>query len=425
MTETSYIALIACLSLAALIGWWMAIRAKNSCDRAVNKLQEREREYETLSMVAEKTADGVLICSPDGTMEWANENFFTLAGYTSMEDLLSRDRSITKLQQISTFPDINEAFESFQRDGISCQYDSYHVTRSGSLVWTSGTLTPVYRNNELYKVVAVYSDITDRKKVEDELRKYSKNVTDSIQYAKQIQEQLLPKQETLDEHMPDNFVVHIPKDIVSGDFRWFAKVNDHLIFATGDCTGHGVPGAFMSLMGNEYLHQIVNSSYITRPDQALLMLDKMVSRSLSQTDSSAAMKDGMDIALCAINLNNNLCQFAGVMNPLYLIRKGDLMIFDPVNESIGGYRDGSKDFISHEITLIPGDQLYMFTDGFLDQFGGPKNRKIGRTRFRELLLSLADKPMKTQGEEIEAYFNNWKGDQKQLDDVMVVGFRVH
>lgn len=151
----------------------------------------------------------------------------------------------------------------------------------------------------------------------------------------------------------------------------------------------------------------------------------MVSRSLSQTDSSAAMKDGMDIALCAINLNNNLCQFAGVMNPLYLIRKGDLMILDPVNESIGGYRDGSKDFISHEITLIPGDQLYMFTDGFLDQFGGPKNRKIGRTRFRELLLSLADKPMKTQGEEIEAYFNNWKGDQKQLDDVMVVGFRVH
>jgi two-component system, sensor histidine kinase LadS len=271
------------------------------------------------------------------------------------------------------------------------------------------------------------------------IEKINTEITDSINYAKYIQSSILPKTDQLDSNLGEHFVLYKPKDIVSGDFYWISNTDDKTIIAAVDCTGHGVPGAFMSMLGIALLNEIVNKEYITHPGVILRRLRKEVIRSLQQKGETGEQKDGMDIALCSIDLVNMKLQFAGANNPLYLIRNSNLENVGVLRYELSGddrlyeikgdfmpigIHDRMDDFRLHEIEIYKGDSFYIFTDGFPDQFGGPDCKKFGYRQFRELLLKSYSKPMPNQKTSLEEAFNEWRGTNSQIDDILVIGFRI-
>jgi PAS domain S-box-containing protein len=404
-------------------------RSKRKLEETVRlrtrEINEQKKELQKLSMAASKMTDGVVIANKNGKVEWLNDSFIRMSGYTK-EAFEENYKDFETLGDYSTNPDMSNIIRQFN-DGKQdpASFDSQHDTENGDAMWTRGMLTPIYDNKgTLDKIIAVYTDITERKGIEKAIAQSNKDITDSIKYAKQIQEAILPSKRILFGHFPDSFVFYKPRDIVSGDFYWFSKVGDVLVMAAADCTGHGVPGAFMSMIGNEFLHQIVNNSYITGPDQALKNLDQKINRALHQGEGDKGSKDGMDIALCAIHLKTHFCQFAGAFNPLYHIRDGELIEYEATKESIGGYKEEEKSFIAHEFTLQKGDTVYLFSDGFIDQFGGKRNKKYMRRRFKELLLGMQDLDMIAQREKLEEEHTKWRGDNKQVDDMLIIGLRI-
>ena len=264
-------------------------------------------------------------------------------------------------------------------------------------------------------------------------------IKDSINYAKYIQSAILTQKEMLDEYFREYFILLMPRDIVSGDFYWGTSVEGLTIIAAVDCTGHGVPGAFMSMLGSSLLNEIVNKEYITHPGVILRRLRKEVIRSLHQKGHTGELKDGMDIALCVIDFEKMKLQFSGANNPLYLIRNKscpNLNIGNPTASElhtlyeIRGDRmpisihDAMNDFKVNEIDLEPGDMLYLFSDGYADQFGGQAEKKLTYRTFRNILLDNAGFPMEEQKMNLEKAFSEWKGNNNQVDDVLIVGIRV-
>lgn len=388
------------------------------------ELNKQKEELEKLSLVASKMNDGVIICNADGKIEYINNSFYNMAGYSEEEFKQSVYGKAQFLQQLSSYKDIDKIITEFKIKNTPVIYESSHITASGKKMWTRGALTPVYNEkNELVKIVAVYADITEKINFEMALEQKNKDFTDSVIYAKRIQEAILPSPSELYNAYNNSFLLYKPRDIVSGDFYWFGKVNDIFVWAVADCTGHGVPGAFMSLIGNEFLHQIINNSFVSGPDQALFLLDKQITRALHQSGNDKETKDGMDIGLCVMH-KNNFCQFAGAHIPLYLVRNNQITEFEGQKESIGGFKYFTKDFYSHEFTLQKGDCLYMTTDGYLDQFGGEQGKKFMKKRFKQLMLSINKLPMNEQKKIMEQEIETWQGHRKQTDDILVVGIKI-
>lgn len=262
--------------------------------------------------------------------------------------------------------------------------------------------------------------------VHAELSERNKDVMDSIKYAKKIQSSILPPKETLHNEFKESFVLYKPRDIVSGDFYWYEKIGDYFVMACADCTGHGVPGAFMSMIGATLLNKIVEQENIEHCKDALNELDKEIVKTLQQTASSEiqTVMDGMDIALIAVNTKNMECHYAGAYRPLYLIRNNELLIYKATRQSIGGGFNKHESFIGKNITIQSGDMLYMFTDGVTDQFGGEKNKKYKTERLKQYLLNICDQPMEKQSKLIEKEFETWKGDNEQIDDVLITGIKI-
>ncbi|HWY12409.1 MAG TPA: SpoIIE family protein phosphatase [Bacteroidia bacterium] len=250
----------------------------------------------------------------------------------------------------------------------------------------------------------------------------NKDITDSITYAKRIQEAILPSKEVKYKLFPEAFVLFQPRDIVSGDFYWFSEKNSKKIIAAADCTGHGVPGAFMSMIGNAFLNEIVNSNGITSPDQILNLLREQVITSLKQNDSDN--KDGMDIALLSFDEKNNTVEFAGSNNPLWHIRNGVLMEIKADKQPIGLYKGDAKNFTNHKVELQKGDTLYIFTDGYADQFGGPKGKKFKYKQLQDILISSQKLSMQEQENLLVNNISEWKGAFEQVDDILIIGIRV-
>ncbi|MBL7890148.1 MAG: SpoIIE family protein phosphatase [Bacteroidia bacterium] len=257
-----------------------------------------------------------------------------------------------------------------------------------------------------------------------ELAQKNKDITSSIQYAKRIQLAILPPLEQIYKHFPESFVVYKPKDIVSGDFYWFGVKNGKKIIASVDCTGHGVPGAFMSMIGHNLLNQIISENGITEPDFILNALHQGVQAALKQGTNVVDTSDGMDVALCSIDTKTNEVKYAGAYRPLYIVNGQEFKKIDADKNPIGGSQlDPDRKFTCHTIQLKKGDTLYMSSDGYADQFGGEKGKKFMVKRFNELLLSIQDKNMQTQANELEQTFNQWKGSYQQVDDILVIGIR--
>jgi serine phosphatase RsbU (regulator of sigma subunit) len=266
-------------------------------------------------------------------------------------------------------------------------------------------------------------DITEMKRAEEIIKEKNKDITDSINYARKIQQAILPPDEILKKAYPDSFVLYKPKDIISGDFYWYQDTGDYLLLACADCTGHGVPGALMSMIGSNFITHIVNEKEITSPDLALAELDKRVRIALRQ-DIETDSKDGMDIALCAFQKEKRILHYAGANRPIILVRNGKLTEYAPSKFPIGGQSGIEKKFVDNKIQLEAGDRIYLSTDGYADQFGGPKGKKLMKKNFYELLVKIHTQPMQEQKNTLLETIEEWRGELEQVDDILVIGFYI-
>jgi serine phosphatase RsbU (regulator of sigma subunit) len=263
--------------------------------------------------------------------------------------------------------------------------------------------------------------LAQREKLEELLN----DVQDSIRAVEEIQKFLLPSLETIQEYLPESFILNKPKDVVSGDFYWFGVKDNKVILATVDCVGHGVAGAFMSVNGHHLLNQAIVSSDKLIASEILDKLHNGLIEVLHLKSDENSNSVGMDVGLCIIDYKSDRIQFAGANNPLYLIRNGNLTEIKGNKFQIGSnIKNRSGKFTNHEFEVVKGDIIYLFSDGYADQIGGSGgNEKFMYPRFRELLMRISNEQMRNQEKILDNSINEWKGNQSQLDDILVIGFK--
>lgn len=303
-----------------------------------------------------------------------------------------------------------------------------------------------FREKRLIKEKKILEDKVEERTQEvvqqsKELERKNKDIIDSITYAKRIQDAILPSNDAFTKALSQTFILFNPKDIVSGDFYWLAAKGDKTLFAAVDCTGHGVPGAFMSIVGHNLLDKIVGEYGITEPAQILNELNKGVAATLKNEVGAEGIRDGMDIALCCFDKKKKTLEYAGAYNPLYILSGTDLsndnikvttennngLKLHEVKANrfpIGNYSEETKEFTNHHIQLNSGDTVYLFSDGYADQFGGENGKKYRYKRFKELLLSINHLSMEDQKKKLEKDFTDWMGNHEQIDDVIIIGSRL-
>jgi PAS domain S-box-containing protein len=283
---------------------------------------------------------------------------------------------------------------------------------------------PEYNDNELETILFVGHDITEAKRIELEIQEKNKKIEDSINYAQRIQSSILPDNKVIREYFPKSFIFYKPRDVVSGDFPWFFHHGDDIYIAAVDCTGHGVPGAMLSFIGYFLLNNIVDNDKVLNAGEICDLLHYGVRATLKQDREDASGRDGMDIALCKINIKKHELHYAGAHRSLYLLRKGELSEFKGDRKSIGGIPIGKKaeePFTNHTINIISGDRIFFFSDGLADQLGGPENKKYSPARIRLLILENANNTMSACYEVFVQDFEQWMGNRKQIDDVLLIG----
>jgi serine phosphatase RsbU (regulator of sigma subunit) len=252
----------------------------------------------------------------------------------------------------------------------------------------------------------------------------SKEISDSINYAKHIQDTILPDPAYLKTLFRESFILFKPRNVVSGDFYWFTKRGNKILIAAADCTGHGVPGAFMSMISVDKLNQAILNMDITRPSEILSFVNMGMKVTLKQDLSDARNRDGMDIGLAMIDPVAMKLDFAGANRPLWIVRQGELLEFAPTKSAIGGTTSNSQLFADTEVVLKPGDLVYLFSDGYADQFGGDKGKKMMTRNFKKLVSTLAEKSMEEQLKVLEDAHQEWRGRFEQVDDILIIGVKI-
>ena len=285
---------------------------------------------------------------------------------------------------------------------------------------------------EANKELKQLNEITNRqnhelKELNEITNQQKEEIISSIQYAKKIQSAVLPPETYITELLNENFIFYKPKEIVSGDFYWVRQVKHYIIVVAADCTGHGVPAAFMSMLGISYLNEIVQRREVTQANQVLNELRKEIKQSLRQTGKREESRDGIDIALCIIDTKTNRMQYSGAYSPLYVISNNNgesvLKEFKADLMPVGVHFSIDKSFTNHEIQLEIGDTIYISTDGFTDQVGGTDHARFGSKNFKKLLTDIHDRPMYEQKEILDQTLNKWMGEHPQRDDILVIGAR--
>jgi serine phosphatase RsbU (regulator of sigma subunit) len=264
-------------------------------------------------------------------------------------------------------------------------------------------------------------ELIEVQKVELELK--DRNITDSLIYAQRIQEALLPSESYFRKHFADSFILFKPKNIVSGDFYWIGEKGEKIFVVAADCTGHGVPGALMSMIGLKIIEKTINEDNIEIPSKILAVMNRGLEKTFSREKNiGTIIRDGMDIGLCIIDRKRKKVDYAGAFLPLYLIRDGNLIeiIADKI---IIGMNPGGLPYTDHEIDLLDDDIFYIFSDGYVDQFGGNENKKFMYRRFRYLLTTIHHFPVNDQKAILDENIKTWMGSNEQVDDMMVIGFR--
>ena len=252
----------------------------------------------------------------------------------------------------------------------------------------------------------------------------NKEIIDSIQYARRIQEASLPSLQEIRRVLPKSFVYYSPKDIISGDFYWVTEIAGKVFVATADCTGHGVPGALLSIFGVSHLKEIVEKKRVFNPDEILGELRTAVISNLSKTASGETIKDGMDMSVYVIDKLSMKLSFSGANNGLFIVRKGSIIELKPNKQPVGYGPQTNKPFTQEHVSLVAGDLIISYTDGYADQFGGPKGKKFKVKNFKALLLKLEKMPDQTAMGKLRQVFDAWKGGLEQVDDVCIIGVRI-
>jgi serine phosphatase RsbU (regulator of sigma subunit) len=270
-------------------------------------------------------------------------------------------------------------------------------------------------NRKNNKILKAQNEIIEEK---------NKNITDSINYAKRLQTAILPPKDFVKSILPDYFILYQPKDIVSGDFYWVSHHENKIMVAAVDCTGHGVPGALLSIVGHNAINQTVNELGIIQPAKVLDSMNTIIKKILHQ-DKGSDIRDGMDMALCTFDKTTNTLEYAGANNPVFLLSEGKLNVIKGSKLTVGSMEeDKTEPPVNHSVQLKKGDCFYIFSDGYVDQFGGKDNKKFKTNRFQELLISINTQSMPEQEKSISNAFKNWKGNYEQVDDVLIIGVRV-
>lgn len=270
--------------------------------------------------------------------------------------------------------------------------------------------------------IVIYRGYLQNKRAKKIIETKNKDITESIQYASLIQIAMLPSEEDIKRVFSQAFILYKPKDIVCGDFYWISEKEDKIFFTVADCTGHGVPGALMSMIGIFALNEIVHEKGITKPAEILNELRKKIIHSLKQRGVVGERQDGMDMAFCVIDKKNNILEYAGAYNPLYLVRNNELKEIKADRMPVGIGKEVS--FTNHSVQIEKDDSIYIFSDGFQDQFGGEEGKKFTASRLKKTLLSIQAKSMEVQKEILNQTFEQWKGKLYQVDDVCIMGVRV-
>ena len=274
------------------------------------------------------------------------------------------------------------------------------------------------------KLIAIDSNISKIIEAEEIIIQKNLDITDSIEYAKRIQQAMLPPYQHIENISKNNFIIYMPKEIISGDFYWISKVKEETILIVADCTGHGVPGAFMSMLGIALLNKIVNERSISEPANILNRLRIDIINSLRQTGEENETQDGMDISVVKINKEKNKLTFAGAMNPSFILRNNEIIELEADKMPIGIHHNVKLPFGQHEHNLHKNDILLMFSDGYVDQFGGIKNKKFKLKNLKKLFLEMENQDMEEQKSILLEKYKNWKGKEEQIDDILMIGLKL-
>lgn len=395
----------------------------NTRDITERKRAEQEERMRTkMQSLSENSPD--LISRFD-----AENNFFyinpVIENYTGYKPDHFLKKKLTKVDLKESIVDQwNKILEEVKEKQTKMNMEVEFPSEIGDRVMQINAIPEFDDKDALESILMVSHDITERKLIELEVQSKNKKITESINYAKRIQGAILPDTSIINREFPESFILYKPRDVVSGDFPWFLKSGDDIYIAAVDCTGHGVPGALISLIGYFLLNDIVRSRKLTDPGEILDNLDKGVTQTLRQDQDNSMTKDGMDISLCKINKARNKVEYAGAHRPLYFVKNGELEEIKGNRFPIGGgIFKNQTGFETTKIDVSQGDSIFFCSDGFPDQFGGPENRKFGPKRLRELIRQNHANDMNQVYQRIDQVWEEWKGDTKQTDDVLLIGIK--
>ncbi|MBU0488962.1 MAG: tetratricopeptide repeat protein [Bacteroidetes bacterium] len=385
-------------------------------------LQIQQEIFNEFSNIAERSGDYKTALENYKLYKTMGDSIVQGEALRQFQELNARyetDKKEKEIQLLSKDKEVNELLIKKKDEEAKRQRVILFAVLGGLVIVLLSTVLLLRLYNQKKKANLI---LAEQKK---EIEMKNLHILDSIRYAMRIQQAILPTRHFINQEFPDSFILYQPKDIVSGDFYWAETIGTKVFFSAVDCTGHGVPGAFMSIVGMHTLNQAINEEKLSDPAAVLNFLSKKINESLRKSGDESEVKDGMDLALCALDREKMQLEFAGVHNPMYIVRGEEVLQFKPEKHPIGEpFDDEFQGYSNTLIDLQKGDTIYLFSDGYPDQFGGPKRKKLLSKRFREILLVIRDMGMNEQQAHLEKTFEEWRGDTEQYDDVTIFAVRM-
>ncbi|MBI4647936.1 MAG: PAS domain S-box protein [Bacteroidia bacterium] len=397
----------------------------NTRDITHRKIAEKEQRMRgQMQSLSENSPDMIIRFGMDGTIFYANPMSEIYTGIKSSEIIKKRYNEADFSVQIQEI--FAKIIERIIAENQKFSLETFINTPIGEKIMLINAIPELNEDGILETILTVVHDITERKQIELELKDKNKKVEDSINYSRRIQNSILPDTKQIQEYLPHSFILYKPKDVISGDFPWFFTNNNIIYLAAVDCTGHGVPGALLSFIGYFLLNNIVDHDRELSSGEILDLLHENVRYTLKQDKEDTETRDGMDIAFCKINLQTHKLEFAGAHRPLYLVRNNELIPYKGNAKAIGGISIGKKideKFVTHYINIVEDDKIFFFSDGLPDQIGGSYKRKYQTNRIKDILIQYADDHILKFYGYFAKDFKTWMGDNKQIDDVLLIGIQ--
>lgn len=396
---------------------------KKQLEEQSETLHKSNEELTFLSIVAKETENAIMIMDSFGHVLWINDYFTRIYGYTFNSFLKIRGSNI---RQTSFNPEIDTILTKCITTKKAVTYSAYNIRENGDGIWTQTSLTPIIDEfGNIINLVTIDSDITNIKNAEELIKEKSNEILQSIEYASRIQRAAFPSLKSINEILPNNFIFWKPLDILSGDFYWLKRKGNYTVIVMGDCTGHGVPAALLSMLGCSFMEDIINNYIDENAGEIIDRLQVLFDQRFRHWVMGAGLYDGMDVAVCVINNEMQTLDFAGANQDLLIIENEDFLQISGNRRSIGKQpNDENITFTNHTLTNCNEKLFYLFSDGFSSQFGGELGKKYLKKRFVNFIHSISNKSFAEQNIELKIELENWLGkDYPQIDDVLVMGFQ--